>query len=71
MKKLLVALVLAGCLLSATTSMARLKYECWTYINGHPGKMIKRVADSNSEATKMATDWFRDNEYKFDYIKCK
>ncbi len=71
MKKLLVISIVTGCFLFAATAMAGMKYECWTYVNGHPQKMINRTASSNSEATIMAQDWFKKNGYKFDYVKCK
>ncbi len=71
MKKILVASILAVSFLSATTTMASLKYECWTYVNGDPDKMITRTAGSKSEAQSMARGWFRDNGYKFDSVKCK
>ena len=34
----------------SSASMAGLKYECWTYINSKPEKMVYVVADNASEA---------------------
>ncbi len=56
---------------AAGSAQAGMKYECWTYVGGSPDKMISRVADNNSEAVKLATEWFSSNGYKFDYVKCK
>jgi len=68
MKKLLSAVAL---MMVASTSYATMSYECWTYVGGHPDKMINRSANSKAEAEQIATAWFQSNGYKFDYVTCK
>jgi hypothetical protein len=67
--KLLFASVLLSSFVGA--AQASMSYECWTYVNGHPDKYINRSADNNAEAVRKATEWFRSNGNRFDYIKCK
>lgn len=48
-----------------------MQYECWTYVNSKPDKMVHVVADNSSEAVSLAEVKFKDLGAKWDYIKCK
>lgn len=52
------------------TSVAGMNYECWTYVNGHPDKMINIVAVSKSDAESQAPARFKDLGARWDYIQC-
>ena len=52
------------------TSVASAKYECWTYMNGHPVKMTYIVADSKSDAQAQAPVKFSSLGARWDCIKC-
>ncbi|GHT96278.1 hypothetical protein FACS1894116_13130 [Betaproteobacteria bacterium] len=44
---------------SSNEALASMSYECWTYPNGHPDKMVKVSADNNPEAVRLAIEKFR------------
>ena len=56
-------------LVLSSTSMASMKYECWTYVSGSPDKMTYIFADNQSEAESLAPTKFRGLGVKWDYIK--
>lgn len=76
MKKGIIATTGAALAVAATmfalngTSVAGMKYECWTYVNGHPDKYINIVADSKADAEAQAPARFRNVGASWDYIKC-
>ena len=48
-----------------------MKYECWTYVNGKPGKMTTISAPDNVTAQILTREKFEKLGCKYDYIKCK
>jgi hypothetical protein len=71
MKMKIVALSALAVLLSLSTAYAIMKYECWTYRNGKPDKMVHVEANNNEEAVFLAKEKFRKLECPFEYVKCK
>lgn len=67
-----VALAVAGTMFFFNaSSVAGMSYECWTYVNGSPDKMIKVVAENKADAEAQAPARFRDLGVRWDYIQCK
>lgn len=63
--------IMAAVLAFNRISVASMKYECWTYVNGHPDKMTYIVADRKADAEAQAPAKFRDLGTQWDYIQCK
>lgn len=71
MKKTILGVVGLALVTLSSASMASLKYECWTYRNGSPDKMIYITANNKSDAESQAPSRFRKVGAKWDYIQCK
>lgn len=56
--------------LGAGQAEASMKYECWTYVGGKPGKMTHVVAGSNAAAVRLAEEKFRNLGAK-GAVRCK
>ena len=48
-----------------------MSYECWSYKNGKPDKMIHVTASNKEEAEALAWEKFRSLGIEPDYINCK
>jgi hypothetical protein len=48
-----------------------MSYECWTYPNGHPDKMVHVTADNNAQAVALAIEKFESIGVKPIGVKCK
>lgn len=58
-------------LLAAGAAFAAMKYECYSYRNGKPHKMVHVVADNNAQAVELACEKFKKLDILYDYVKCK
>ena len=58
-------------LLAAGAAFAAMKYQCYSYRNGKPDKMVHVVADSNSQAVELACERFKKLNIVYDYVQCK
>jgi hypothetical protein len=56
---------------SAPKASASMSYECWTYVNGSPDKMVTVSADNKSQAEALARAKFDDLGRRYDYVSCK
>jgi len=56
----------------ATFANASMTWTCYRYVDGGPtGGFVKVSADNKEEATKKATEKYKNLKYRFDYVKCK
>jgi hypothetical protein len=69
MKKMLMIATIAA--MMGASANAGMSYECWTYVNGHPDKMINVVANNQSEAESKAWDKFKELGITPTAVKCK
>ena len=58
-------------LLAAGAAFAAMKYECYSYRNGKPDKMIHVLADNNEQAVVLACERFKKMDIIYDYVRCK
>jgi hypothetical protein len=69
MKKVLMVAAIAA--MMGASANAGMSYECWTYVNGHPDKMVNVVANNQSEAESKAWDKFKSLDITPTVVKCK
>lgn len=70
MKKLLIATSLIF-LFSIGTAFAVLKYQCYSYKNGKPDKMVHVTADNKEQAVQLACEKFKKLGIKYESVQCK
>ena len=58
-------------LLAAGAAFAAMKYECYSYRNGKPDKMVHVTADNNNQAVELACERFKKLNIVYDYVQCK